>query len=82
MEGLTALKARNNVGSSLMLVFFVRQFLFRAFSASKKSWAITWGGCPRLLHFAPLALKAGVLIRLYRRWFLTRLHNQRKELCN
>src|SRR5436305_978870 len=43
-----------------LLSLSAHRLLFRAFSALKTQWTADLGRCPRLLDFAPLALRAGV----------------------
>ena len=42
-----------------LLSLSAHRLLFRAFSALKTQWTADLGRCPRLLDFAPLALRAG-----------------------
>ena len=53
-----ALKARNDVGSSTVTIITVDDYYF-APSALPKLTDLNLGRCPRLLHFAPLALTFG-----------------------
>jgi hypothetical protein len=56
-----ALKARNKILKPVQsLSHSVARLLCRAFSAVRTKWPPDLGRCPRLLHFAPLALRAGV----------------------